>query len=98
MPQATRFQINIDPADLLLEPAGSPSASIKLAFVDDDGSGKANAPEAMPFTIAPSKDGVLLTKDRVLPNTVQKVRIVVMDTRTDTVGALTVKTPPLGQP
>ena len=93
-PQATRFLINIDLADLLLEP----SASIELAFVDDDGSGKADAPEKTSFTIAPSKDGVVLTKDRVLPSTVQKVRIVVMDTRTDTVGSLTVKTRPLGQP
>jgi VWFA-related protein len=89
-PQSTRFQIDIDPADLLLEPAGSPSAQIELAFVDDAGSGRSNATVTTPLTIVPAKDGIVVIKDRVLPSTVRKVRIVVVDSRTGEVGTLTV--------
>jgi VWFA-related protein len=89
-PNATRFKIDIDPADLLLGPLGSPAASFELAFVDDGGSDRANATVTTPLTIVSAKDGIVVVKDRVLPSTIQKVRIVVVDSRTGSIGTLTV--------
>jgi hypothetical protein len=89
-PHSTRFQIDIDPADLLLEPAGSLSASIAWAMVDDGGTGRENATARTPFTIVAAKGSVMVIEDRVLPSTVQKVRVVVEDSRTGMVGTLTV--------
>ena len=42
----TRFQIEVDPADLLL---ASTSASLELGFIDDDGTGRTKAIVTSPF-------------------------------------------------
>jgi hypothetical protein len=89
-PQATRFQIHIDPAELLMDAAGSLSAQVKLTFVVDDASGGTNVTATAPFTIIPAKGGIVLTQDRVLSSTARKVRIIVEDSRTGAIGTLTV--------
>lgn len=86
-PKLTRFQIEVDPADLLIAPT---SASLELGFVDDDGTGKTKAILTSPFDASPENGRIELTKDRALPPTVKRVRIVVVDLRTGSAGSLNV--------
>ncbi len=86
-PKLTRFQIDVDPADLFLAPA---SASLELGFIDDDGTGKTKAIITSPFDASPENGRIELTKDRALPPAVKKVRIVVVDLRTGSAGSLNV--------
>lgn len=90
-PKLTRFQIDVDPADLLLTPT---SASLELGFIDDDGTGKTKAILTSPFDASPENGRIELTKDRALPPTVKKVRIVVVDLRTGSAGSLNVPVGP----
>jgi VWFA-related protein len=86
----TRFQIEVDPADLLL---ASTSASLELGFIDDDGTGRTKAIVTSPFDASPENGRIELTKDRALAPAVKKVRIVVVDMRTGSAGSLNVSLP-----
>jgi hypothetical protein len=98
-PKTVRFQILIQPAYLVMREDGDNfSARLSIAFSDLGAHGPLSAPAVTSFDLRLTREqrdlviqsGILLAPDHPIPDLTQKVRIVVLDQATDSVGSITV--------
>ena len=101
----TRFQIRVDPRDLLLQHGGNTytgGLSSVFIYYNADGSQSASPPKVSNVSLtqeqrdAAMKDGYLFNTDADLPGGTRKLRLIVQDTATGIAGSLTM--PVTGSP
>jgi len=102
-PNTLRIEVRVDPADLLLQQdAGQYSGRVTLLLSARAASGPQGEPTLSDVDVhltreqynAALKDGVLISKDYPIDSATQKVRLIVSDLRTDSIGSLTIPVTP----
>jgi len=93
-----RIEVRVDPADLLLQQdAGQYSGRVTLLLSARAASGPQGEPTLSDVDVhltreqhdAALKDGVVISKDYAIDSATQKIRIIVSDRRSDSIGSLT---------
>ncbi len=98
-PKAVQVQFRVDPADLLLrEEGGNFSGAVTWLVADRNASGPTGDPMISVFPIHLSKEqyatamkeGIPITQSHAINDSIQKLRVIVLDQGSDVAGSLTI--------